>query len=211
MAKLKNYTKIGQGILLGIDVTLGGYAYHELLTNFYVGIIVGIFAVVIAIIAFAPEEYRVASVAHTELENSINDLARRIELKANSTSSLLNDPEFRRVLNGLDQALSDLSDDLAKAKKIDTEIGKSGSVINAMETQLKSDPAIYGTIIKMLDKKTLSAADIKALEPLIKVALKVLSSMGVPIKSVDTVLPFVEAILQSPEALSIINNILQTL
>lgn len=195
MAKLKNYTKIGQGILLGIDVTLGGYAYHELLVNLYIGIIVGIFAVVIAIIAFAPEEYSMVSAT----ESAVQSMAK---------SAGINNPVD---YSAMETALLKLKSEISNLSQVDTKIGESGSVITALETQLKSDPALYGAISKMLNTKSLSAVDIKSLEPLIKSALQVLSSMGVPVKSVDNVLPLIESILQTPEALSIINNILKTL
>lgn len=195
MAKLKNYTKIGQGILLGIDVTLGGYAYHELLVNLYIGIIVGIFAVVIAIIAFAPEEYSMVSAT----ESAVKSMAK---------SAGKSDPID---YSAIESALANLESRINAFVEVDRKIGESGSVITALETQLKSDPALFSAITKMLNTKSLSATDIKSLEPLIKSALQVLSSMGLPVKSVDNVLPLIETILQTPEALSIINNILKTL
>ena len=195
MASLKNYTKIGQGILLGVDVTLGGYAYHELLVNLYIGIIIALFALVIAIIAFAPEEYSVVKDTENAMKKYVMPSDSAHEMERNATI------EF----------LTKLSNWLKEYEKIDAEVGKSGSPVTLLINKMKADASLKTTLQNIFNSKSISAADVKSLEPLISDIITVLQGMGVNIKPAQNALPIIETALSSPEVLNIINNVLKSL
>ena len=110
MAKL-NYIKIGQGVLIGADTLIGGFAYKELVVNFIAGLLLAVMALVIAIIAFAPE-----------LEADVNTVIGKLKAEEAANPKAPVSSETSTLLAELDKIKAGLAD----LSKIDAAIGQTG-------------------------------------------------------------------------------------
>ena len=186
MAKL-NPTKIGQGVLIGLDVTIGGLAYQELVTNMLIGVILTIFAIVLAMIAFAPELETLDTEVQTAFLNA---------MKAHPTE--------KPTLTALLQDLKDAQEIMASMTKVDTAIGNNKSFMpDITEIAATLQPIIEGIIAK----KSVTAEDMKNLAPLFNEILVFLNRSGAKVQP-GTALPEILTILTSPEAVALANQIL---
>ena len=187
MAKL-NYIKIGQGVLIGVDTLIGGFAYKELVTNFIVGITISILALVIAIIAFAPE-----------LEADVNTVIGKLnaEEASNPKSSVAG--EVAPLLAELNK----LKDDLAELGKIDSAVGQSGL---SDATMLNMAKVITPIIQDILANKSVTSAQLTTIATTVFPAIsKSLEYTGV-LQKLN--MPELIAAISDPAFISMVNGIL---
>ncbi|MEM4040995.1 MAG: hypothetical protein QXM83_04150 [Ignisphaera sp.] len=151
MAKL-NTIKIGQGVLIGVDTLIGGYAYTELSTgNLVEGILIGLLALVIAIIAFAPE-------LEADMSTIVSQL--KTELPTAPATSNLTAEALDKYKTDMLKVATDIESGLQKLATIDPTIGKAGITENDI---VAVSNAISPIINSILTSKSITSDQLKTL------------------------------------------------